>query len=258
MAKTATTRSEVLEQAYGSGLTTMIFAVVGLLAAALLGYFFKLSIKDPGLRSGMLAMAALGALASLYYAFKGYSVMSKARGIGATTVNCPYCDYPMEFPEAPTTDFDCEGCNRRVQFENGRMVPIKIITCAFCKTVHKVSDKTTTYTCDRCNRTLKLTTGKGKAVVEVDASSDILKNYDVVLTDVGRNATEVAMELENILVCNLREARERMQTLPLTVMKNVPERKADAVRRRLRDLGATAITKVTEVAEQPQRASRRS
>jgi ribosomal protein L7/L12 len=257
MAKTATTRSEVLEQAYGSGLTTLIFAAIGLLGAVLLGYLFKLSISNPGLKSGMLALAGLGALVSLYYAFRGYSIMSKARGIASTTVNCPYCDYPMEFPERPTEDFDCEGCNRRVQFDNGRMVPIKIITCAFCKTVHKVSDKTTTYTCDRCNRTLKLT-GRDKAVVAVDASSDLLKNYDVVLTDVGRNATEVAMELENILVCNLREARERMQTLPLTVMKNVPERKADAVRRRLRDLGATAVVKVTEAAEQPQRATRRS
>ena len=37
MAKSATTRSEVLEQAYGAGLTMLIFAVIGLLASVLLG-----------------------------------------------------------------------------------------------------------------------------------------------------------------------------------------------------------------------------
>jgi ribosomal protein L7/L12 len=53
------------------------------------------------------------------------------------------------------------------------------------------------------------------------------------------------MALESILICNLVEARRQMENLPLTVMRNVPERKADAVRRRLRELGATAIVRPT-------------
>ena len=58
------------------------------------------------------------------------------------------------------------------------------------------------------------------------------------------------MALESILVCNLVDARHQMEGLPLTVMRNVPERKADAVKRRLRDLGATAITQPTTVGQQ--------
>ena len=54
-----------------------------------------------------------------------------------------------------------------------------------------------------------------------------------------------AMAVESILICNLAESRRQMENLPLTVMRNVPERKADAVRRRLRDLGATAVIRPT-------------
>jgi ribosomal protein L7/L12 len=46
-------------------------------------------------------------------------------------------------------------------------------------------------------------------------------------------------------VCNLPEARAQLKNLPLTVMRNVPELKADALRRRLRELGATAIVRPT-------------
>jgi len=37
-----------------------------------------------------------------------------------------------------------------------------------------------------------------------------------------------------------------MENLPLTVIRNVPERKADAIRSRLRELGATAVVRPTE------------
>src|SRR5207237_6152576 len=102
--------------------------------------------------------------------------------------------------------------------------------------------KTKNYMCDQCNRAVKLTSDPKEIVAE---RSDLLTNYDVLLTDIGRKPTDVAMALESILICNLVEARRQMENLPLTVRRNVPERKADAVRRRLRDLGATAIVRPT-------------
>jgi ribosomal protein L7/L12 len=129
------------------------------------------------------------------------------------------------------------------------LAPIKQITCTFCKTVHKVSAKATQYMCDRCNRALRLTDPNSPAAV-VQEQSDLLANYDVQLTDIGRNKNEVAMALQSMLVCNLPEARRQMEHLPLTIARNVPERKADAIRRRMRDLGATAIATATAQSEQ--------
>src|SRR5207253_828721 len=69
------------------------------------------------------------------------------------------------------------------------------------------------------------------------------EDFDVLLSQVGRQPKDVAMALESILICNLAEAKRQMENLPLTVMRNVPHRKADAVKTRLRELGATAIAR---------------
>jgi len=251
MAQSAATRSDLLEQEYADGLAQVIRAALLLLGCLILVYLFSLV---PGRNPRVMLMAAggLASVAALAYGVMGGLRMQRARSVPAVTVNCPYCDYPMEFLAEPTEDWVCEGCHRRVHYENGRQVPIKMITCPFCKTVHKVSAKARQYTCDRCNRALKLTDGDQASAV-VAEQSELLRNYDVLLTQVGRNPTEVALALESILVCNLREARARMQELPLTIARNVPERKAAAIRSRMRELGATAVMRPTEDTAAPRR-----
>jgi ribosomal protein L7/L12 len=248
MAQTVTTRSDVIEAESTSAVTQLILAGLLLFGCLLLVYFFHF-IPARHVRLGLQIIAAAGAIAGLIWAVVAIFRMRTASTLPKFTVNCPYCDFPMQFVQEPHDDYDCENCHRRVYYENGQPVPIKMITCAFCKTVHKVSAQAKQFTCDRCNRALRLTDGPGAPGAGAERD-EILQNYDVVLTDIGRKATDVAMALESILVCNLAEARRQMANLPLTLMRNVPERKADAVRRRLRDLGATAVVRPTESSEQ--------
>ena len=243
------TRSSVVEETSVSGLTQLIWSVSGFLVCVLATYLFHL-IPSRNLSMGLTIIAIAGALVFLGFATKAGLNMKQAGEVKTVTVECPYCDFPMQFLEQPTTDYDCEGCHRKVHYQNGKPVPVKTVTCQSCKTVHKVAVTATRFICDRCNRGVKLTDDPKEVVAE---RSDLLQNYDVLLTDPGRKRTEVAMALESILICNLAEARRQMENLPLTVIRNVPERKADAVRSRLRDLGATAVVRPTEDQTVPRR-----
>lgn len=242
MAQTVRTRSELIEEEYSGSVTQLIGIIVLFFALLLTVYLLSLWHSNPVWSMRLRILVGAGALITLGWAIVVGMKMQKTKAVKTLTVNCPYCDFPMEFLEQPNSDYDCENCHRRVQYENGRPVPIKTVTCQFCKTVHKVSVNAKHFLCDRCNRPVKLSDDPKEVVAE---QSDMLANYDVVLTDVGRKSTDVAMALESILICNLVEARRQMENLPLTVMRNVPERKADAVRRRLRDLGATAVIRPT-------------
>ena len=81
-------------------------------------------------------------------------------------------------------------------------------------------------------------------------------NYDVLLISVDRrHEIEVAMKLQNILVVNLPEARRLMASAgtatPLVVSHALPQRKAEAIRRQLQDVGATATLRPTNEAGSP-------
>jgi ribosomal protein L7/L12 len=259
MARLATSKSDVLEQE--SVVSVAQFLRAGLVLVLGIACLYGVSIVNRGkyppgsfqvvfLKPFLILLGIVLVLGAVVGAVMGALRMKKVKDKPAVTVNCPYCGFPTEFLEEPSDDYDCEGCHRRVYYENGRPVPIKEITCTFCKTVHKVSSKATHFTCDRCNRALRLTDPNNASAIVGEAGNDVLQNFDVMLTDVGRNRNEVALALQSILICNLPEARRQMETLPLTVIRNVPERKADAVRRRLRDLGAMAVVKPTEQSEQ--------
>lgn len=255
MAQSATTKSDVVERESMVGVQMLMGAGAVLILALI--FFWTASLVTNSYRSNatstqyvlirplLIVTGVLTMLASVALAVMGGTRMSKAKASPSVTVNCPYCDFTMLFPTAPTIDWDCEGCHRRVFYEKGRMAEVKQITCSFCKTEHRVAAKATTYMCDNCNRALRLSDANDPNQVVAEAASDVLRNYDVLLTEIGRNRNEVAMALESVLICNLLEARRRMENLPLKVAGNVPERKADAIRGRLRDLGATAVIQPT-------------
>lgn len=282
----STTRSDVLEKEFESGSSWLIGAVI-LLIVSLVGWWLTGGLNSPGsAKSGndlaqgsyfrelgqvvgkgkpapetnpespplflaLNLLSRLGVIGALVLGAIGGLQMFRARESPKVTANCPYCGHPMEFLKEPTEDYDCEGCHRPVHFQNGVLLPIRTITCAFCKTIHRVSTKTTHYTCERCNRALRLTDPYSSKTV-VEERTELFQNYDVILTDVGRPKDEagIAMELESILICNLPEARRQMANLPLVVARSLPERKADAIRRRLRERGATAIIRPSATSEQ--------
>jgi len=241
MSNSSPARSDLLERAYEYGTAYLIRAVIVLVVSLILFWFFSSIVPDVV----MMVVSGVGICVAFVFGAIGGWRMYRARAVPAITVYCPYCNYPMQLLADPQEGFDCEGCHRHVEYENGVMVPVRTVACYYCKTVHKLSVKVTHYTCDRCHRSLRLGDAKGEP-----EEASALVHYDVLLTEVGRQRNEVAMALESILICNLVEARRHMENLPLTVVRNVPERKADAIRRRLRELGATAIIRPTESAEQ--------
>ena len=257
MAK-STTRAEVLETEYVAGVSLLIPAAIVLVVALL--SFWGLKVMNGGkyspesvqivyLKPMFTLLGIVGVLVALGLAGKGIAKMLAAKAHPVVTVNCPYCKFAMKFVTSPTEDYDCEGCHRRVLYENGKPIPTKEVTCNFCKAEHKVAITAKTLICDQCNRPVRLVDPK-KGEEVASEQSDMLQNYDVKLTDIGRNKNEVAMALQSILICNLPEARRQMENLPLTIARNVPERKADSYRRKLRELGATAVVVMSDISEQ--------
>lgn len=250
-------RSDIIEEEGVHGATRLIIALFVLIVSLVLLYLGNAvgrdapenSVRSVYLSPLLILVAVVGIIVGLVIGVLAANRMLRTRKMPAVTVECPYCGGEVRFPTMPTQDWDCEHCHRQVRYENGVQVPLKAVACTFCGTEHKVAATTTHYLCDSCNRPLRLVDPNNPTAVVSDVTSDILRNYDVLLTQVGRRPTDVAMALESILICNLREARQRMEELPLVVMRNVPERKADAVRRRLRDLGAVAVMRPTDQPE---------
>lgn len=239
MANSPISRSDVLEKEYDAATTTMIRGLVILLASLILFWLLRVFNLIP-LSNLFLLTCIAGAVVMIVAGRRMYM----ARSTTAIPVECPYCGGSTEFVAAPSVDWTCERCNRRVYYENGKIAPVRTITCPSCRAEHQVSVKAPTYTCDRCNRTLRLSDGD-QSVKIASEPSDLLRNYDVILTQAGRTPDEVAMALQDILVCNLRDARARMEDVPLTVVRNVPEIKANSIRMKLRELGATAVIRPT-------------
>ena len=237
--------AEVQESAWTQASGKIIVGVLIFVVAAALIYAAKFALPSGTLRVvqvllGLVALGGLGLVgASIYSALE----VRKTRG---ASYACPYCEKDNRFEGEPTTSFDCEFCNRTVHFENGLPVPVRMVTCPFCHSDHRVATTVQRYMCDRCNRPLELAPqnrGGPSAPVAVEPEAKLL--YDVLLlaTD-RRHEIEIAMKLQNILVVNLPEARRLMTTAstttPLIVSHSLPQRKAEAIRRQLQDVGATA------------------
>ncbi len=198
-------------------------------------------------------------------AFSGFALVAAAvysgvhaRKLPGVGYECPYCERVNQFEAEPTESFDCDHCNRTVHFDGGVAVPVRMVNCPFCHTDHRVAINVHRYVCDRCNRPLELATQapgarpSGAALESVSPST----TYDVLLiaTD-RRHEIEVAMKLQNILVVNLPEARRLMASAstntPLVVGHALPQRKAEAIRRQLQDVGATATLRAANEATPP-------
>ncbi len=232
MPKPVTTRSDVLESGYADAGTLLVRAVVLAVISMIALWLFRLANQP-----AMEVLSGFGIGAGFIIACVAGKRVKDARSVKTARVECPFCGADNGVVGDLTDDFHCEKCDRVLQVEDGKLVPIRSIVCTVCKAEHKVSVKATAYTCDNCGRTLRLTDPNNPTAV-VAENSDVLRNYDVLLTGIGRQEAEVAMALQSILVCNLPDARKEMQTLPLTILRNVPDRKADALRRRFRELGA--------------------
>jgi ribosomal protein L7/L12 len=241
---------EVEESVWTQSTGKIVIGLAIILIAGILIYASGFMFADP---ARLYARIGFGVVALIGLSIAGAAVYDgiqtrKQKGVAFT---CPYCDKVNLFEAEPHENFDCEFCSRAVHFEDGAPVPVRLVNCPFCHTDHRVAVDVHRYVCDRCNRPLELKMAPGRAAtVQAAEGDEAPHNYDVLLISVDRrHEIEVAMKLQNILVVNLPEARRLMATAgtatPLVVSHALPQRKAEAIRRQLQDVGATATLRPT-------------
>jgi transposase-like protein len=268
MAKSAERISDVQEREWTASIGTAVVGIGLLAVAAVVMYLMKYMPIPPEhlLVSQIIAGVAVvggGAiiLAALYRS-------SQTRKVARVPFPCPFCGKDNFFPQKPTEEFDCEHCDRTVHFENGEPVPAHTIVCQYCRTEHRVPVNVASYLCDSCNRPLRLRPDPHfkTAVVHthaVEARDEILQNYDVLLIGYDRRREEeIAYKVQNLsaaktvggVAINLPEVRRMLlgasKAAPLTVAYDLSQRKADAIRRQLQEIGATVVLRPTNAVPQ--------
>lgn len=266
MAKQETKLSEILENEWVESIVSATNGIIIVAVAGLFWYLVKFRLTENLRIFGYIfcGIALFLGLLILFLAGRRSYIVSK---IPRVAFRCPYCDADNFFTEPPTEDFDCDHCHRTVHFRNGAPLPVRTIVCPFCRTQHRVSEEVERFVCDRCNRLLKIggeaeTPGRrAVGTASVDEHDALMQNYDVLVVAIDRRReNEIAFKLQNLMVVNLPEARRLIGTIsqktPLIVGHNLPQRKADAIRRQLQDLGATATLRSTASAARPAQKAR--
>ncbi|HZT41359.1 MAG TPA: hypothetical protein VFA07_04180 [Chthonomonadaceae bacterium] len=248
MAKTVHKISEILENEWVESIVTASNGFIIIVVAGLFYYLVPFRLPGPLRLAGHIiggVAVLLGLVILALAAHRSWAV----RKIPHVGFFCPYCDMENHLTATPTEDFDCDFCHRTIHFQKGVPVPVRTIVCPFCRTEHRVATTVERYVCDRCNRLLKVTSGSGsRAAVGATTSNEqdaLLQNYDVLLVAYDRRReNDLAFKLQNLMVINLLEARRLLGTVstktPLIVCHSLSQRKAEAVRRQLQELGATA------------------
>ncbi len=181
----------------------------------------------------------------------GNKTMREDSSVAKFKETCPFCDKENTFFQPPNSDWDCDFCHRTARYENGEMVPVTYVMCTACRAEHRVPVNVKRYLCDQCNRPLNISGDLrgGTAIIEVE--DQLFQNFDVLLVAYDRRLeNELAFKIQNLLVVNMLEARRMINNInnqtPLIVGYNLPERKADAIRRDLQVVGGTARLRPTK------------
>src|SRR5262249_34930322 len=139
MAKTAITRSDIIESEVESATGMLVRAGVLFVVSLFVFYLCVLiggrMVEKPFFLTLLRVVSVIGMVGAVVMGVIGGVNLQSKRTAPSVTANCPFCEHPMEFPSEPTIDWDCEGCHRRVPYENGVQIPIREITCTFCKSV---------------------------------------------------------------------------------------------------------------------------
>ena len=249
MPQKTTSVTEVREVTWTESAGTALVGIALLIVSGVGVYFTKFARPD-SMQLMTRVLCAIGLLAGaaiLGLAIQRILEAKKAVGFPFT---CPYCDTASEYVALPTEDFDCEHCNRTVHFVNGEPIPVRVIVCQACKAEHRVPSNLTRYVCDKCNRPLKLAADPNQKVAAAsnEAADAMLQNYNVELLGMDkRQESDLAFKIQSLMMLTLPEARRLVEaaspTTPLIVAYDLPQRKADAVRRSLQELGGTAAIK---------------
>lgn len=254
MAKGATTLSEVREQEYtrsiGMAATGIGLIVVGLLLIAFLKYLVPESILV--VSRVLVGLAALLGAGILVAAVKR---IVDVRNAPSVLFRCPYCEVQNRLTAQPTENFVCESCHATIRFENGKLMPIRTITCTTCGAEHRVSIKAERYVCDKCNAVLQVQqqTQPVYGMTPPPATAANPRPAAVMLGGSNQNVllqgfdptreNQVASILQRELGVDIAEARRLLHTVsektPLIVAYDIPYDQADGLRKQFDQLGAS-------------------
>lgn len=205
---------------------------VGILSAVLLvlgGVMFAYR-GDSGLPLA-LVLLALGAGCLGYALFS----LAQTRRVGSHKVVCPMCGATNGFEAEPTSDVVCRGCHRTIPIQNGRILPLKQVSCGACQESNWYSERTKSLLCEACGREIAIAQGGGASYYATDEDS---RPHELVLVAFEHATDELVQALQDALGASRAQVRGLLTDLPSVLLTNVPKQKAEMVRNELSHLGA--------------------
>lgn len=205
---------------------------------------------------GALALLVLGA-ATIMFIFRGdsglalaivlfvigfgllaYALFSlaKSRRVSAFKVVCPMCGATNGFETAPTGDVICSQCHRTIPIENGKVLPMKQISCGACNESNWYSDHTKVLLCEACGREIAI--ARAGETQPMYAVQDDARPYELVLVAYEPGHDDLADALQTRLGINRTQVRTLLTELPSVLLTNVPKAKAEMLRNELSRTGA--------------------
>ncbi len=167
-------------------------------------------------------------------AFAAFCVV-KTRGVSSYKLVCPMCGASNGFESMPTSDVVCRDCHRTIPIENGKLMPLKQISCGACNESNWYSDRTKLLLCEACGREIAIAQSQGGAAYAV---SDDARPYELVLIAYEPGHEDLADALQHLLGVNRSQIRDLLSNLPSVVLTNVPRQKAEMLKSQLSHTGA--------------------
>ena len=176
----------------------------------------------------------------------GYAVYEflQVRKVVGHAVKCPFCDHKNDFNEAATEDVRCEGCQRMIPIEGGRILQVWQVRCGYCNHLNYYSEKSTGLICENCNRVVPISNDRGlqsKATFEHYTVHDDNSPYDLVLTGAGHaHNEELVSTLQQMLALNRNQVKQILEEVPSTLLTGIPKKKAELLKAQIDMHGGSA------------------
>lgn len=229
-------REEFIQKALVSIVPGVIALGIGIVFIVYQGMFVSL-----GYVLGLMGLAAI-----VY----GVVQVSKSRQIPSFPVKCPFCNHKNDFTEEALEDVRCEGCQRMVPIQGGRILQVWQVRCGFCNHLNYYSEKSTGLICENCNRVVPIANEGGanaQSTFEHYTVHDDDRPYDLVLTDGGPSHNEeLVSTLQHMLALNRNQVKDMLDELPVTLLTGIPKKKAELLKAQIEMHHGKADSKVSQ------------
>ena len=262
MAEDTRTFSEVREQETAAGLKWVGIGGGIIAVALILLWIMNVALRrSPDALKMMHIGVGLGVVAGLVVMAIAAYRMSQVKNLKTVPYTCPYCDAANQLMSEPTTSFECENCNQTVRFENGVLVPIRVVSCGSCGTDNRVSVKSNRFICQKCNATIQVQAEAAYSAAPAYNSGIVPApsapappppqparlltehNMDVLIYSYDRTReAHLLSSLQTLLDVDAAQIKRLTATVsdraPLVVGVDMPQAEAESLRVQLSQLGA--------------------